>query len=529
MEQATPQNPPDFEALFKRYAQAKKRRDQWQTHWQQCYDYALPQREEALNATTNINQTTGQNIGSGQKKQDHLFDATAQDAVEQLASSLMAALTPPWGRWFELSAGHGVEARLSPEQWQHLSLALETANQALDHHIKQSNLQVELHQSYLDLVTIGTASLLLEEAPLGAPSAFSFKNLPIGELTLDGANNGVLDYSFRLHRLELSEFLERFNHHVDGQIDGLDDPAARPLVLEVVYPKKSATGFQDGFDHAVLYAGVDMEPQMDQAILLSHQHYRHSPFINFRWMKVPGEAYGRSPVMKALPDIKTANKIVELVLKNATIAVTGVWQAEDDGVLNPATVKLVPGAIIPKASGSSGLTPLQAPGQFDVSELVLTDVRGRIRHALLVDRLAPLQEPNMTATEVLERAGEMDRLLGASYGRLQSELLYPLARRAVHLLQKRGEIPDFVVDGREIAINITSPLARNHRREEAFALMQYLEQIGQLGEAAMRLIDAEKTARWLAEALQIPQDIFTKLPESLPPNQPIGQPTERAL
>ena len=76
-------------------------------------------------------------------------------------------------------------------------------------------------------------------------------------------------------------------------------------------------------------------------------------------MKAPGEGYGRSPVMKALPDIKTANKVVELVLKNASIAVTGIWQADDDGVLNPAAVKLVPGAIIPKAVGSAGLAPLQ--------------------------------------------------------------------------------------------------------------------------------------------------------------------------
>ena len=48
------------------------------------------------------------------------------------------------------------------------------------------------------------------------------------------------------------------------------------------------------------------------------------PFINFRWLKAPGEVYGRSPVMKALPDIKTANKVVELVLKNASTRVTGI-------------------------------------------------------------------------------------------------------------------------------------------------------------------------------------------------------------
>src|SRR5690606_9996566 len=130
---------------------------------------------------------------------------------------------------------------------------------------------------------------------------------------------------------------------------------------------------------AALERGAHEEPQ-----LLGEGRFAASPFLNFRWLKAPGELYGRSPVMKALPDIKTANKVVELILKNASIAATGIWQADDDGVLNPATVRLVPGAVIPKAQGSAGLTPLAAPGRFDVSQLVLDDLRARIRHALLV-------------------------------------------------------------------------------------------------------------------------------------------------
>src|SRR3712207_9562090 len=72
------------------------------------------------------------------------------------------------------------------------------------------------------------------------------------------------------------------------------------------------------------------------------------------------------PYTTLFRSIRTANTVVEMVLKNASIAVTGIWQAEDDGVLNPATVRLVPGSIIPKAPGSAGLTPLAAPGNFDI-------------------------------------------------------------------------------------------------------------------------------------------------------------------
>ncbi len=152
-------------------------------------------------------------------------------------------------------------------------------------------------------------------------------------------------------------------------------------------------------------------------VLLKHAVLSDSPVLAFRWLKSPGEIYGRSPVMKALPDIKTANKVVELILKNASIAVTGIWQADDDGVLNIANIELKPGSIIPKAVGSQGLKPLEMPGRFDISQLVLGDLRTRINHALLADKLAPIASARMTATEVLERSAEMALLLGATYGR----------------------------------------------------------------------------------------------------------------
>ena len=216
---------------------------------------------------------------------------------------------------------------------------------------------------------------------------------------------------------------------------------------------------------------------------------------------MPGETYGRGPVAKALPDIRTANKVVELVLKNASIAATGIWQAEDDGVLNPATVQLVPGAIIPKAPGSSGLTPLAAPGNFDVSQLVLDDLRRRIRAALLADRIAAQRDVRMTATEVLERSAETARLLGATYGRLQAELLTPLISRCLSILRRRGEIPSVLLDGREAALRYASPLAQVQGRADAANTLLFLTAIRTLGPEAARQVDLAAAARWLARTL----------------------------
>lgn len=481
--------------LLERWRRARDRRSAWEAHWQECYDVALPQREV----------TAG--LRPGGKRRDHLFDGTAPDAVDQLAASLLAELTPPWARWFGLEGGPG----LSEDERASVAPLLEEAAETVRLHFERSGFAVEMHQAFLDLVTVGTASLLFEEAAPGEGSAFRFTAVPMAELVVEEGPRGRLDTTFRRSEMTLAALRDRFPGAAvpeDVAERAAQDPDHRFAVLEAVEPASEGYG----------YAAVLLEDGGGErgaaGTLLAEGRFATTPFITFRWLKAPGEIYGRSPVMKALPDIKTANKVVELILKNASISVTGIWQAEDDGVLNPATVRLVPGAIIPKAAGSSGLTPLEAPGRFDVSQLVLDDLRRRIRHALLADRLAQVEAPRMTATEVLERSAEMARVLGATYGRLQSELLTPLVLRAVSILRRRGEVPALQVDGRLVDLQYRSPLARQQARQEAQSTLSWLTSVTALGPEALAAVDLPATARSLARALGVPADLVRPPPET---------------
>jgi hypothetical protein len=180
-------------------------------------------------------------------------------------------------------------------------------------------------------------------------------------------------------------------------------------------------------------------------------------------------------------------------------------------VLNPATIRLVPGAIIPKAPGSKGLVPLQPAGNFDVSQLVLEDLRRRIRQALFADRIAP-PAARMTATEVIERSAETARLLGATYGRLQSELLSPLIARCLRLLRRRGEIPAELPDGSDLRLVYQSPLARVQGRADAANTLLFLQAAASLGPEAARRVDVEAATRFLARTLGAPAEILIPAP-----------------
>ena len=489
---------PDPEVLLADYRRAEARRRPWEALWRDCAAHALPYGTNGV-----------VNSDGGVRAAGRIYDATAADAAEQLAASLLAELTPPFERWVGFEPGQ----EAAPDSAEVLDMAAE----ALQGHLDRSAFAVEMHQALLDLVVLGTGCLLFEESALGAASAFRFTAVPLREAVLEEGPEGRLDRVWRRRELGPAALRARFPR---APVLSGEGPFG---VVESVAPGADGGGADAanstnrrvmrgaGYRYlAVLEGGGGRAAQM-----LAEGRFAVSPFICFRWLKAPGEVYGRSPVMKALPDIKTADKVVELILKNASIAATGIWQADDDGVLDPTAVELVPGAVMPKAVGSAGLTPLAAPGRFDVSQLVLEDLRKRIRHALLADRLAEPASPAMTATEVLERSAETARLLGATYGRLEAELLTPLIGRALSILARRGEVPAFALDGREAGLRLRSPLAQAAGRREAGAALTWLGAVAGLGPGALAAVDTGRAARWLGARLGVPPALLEP-PDPLP-------------
>jgi hypothetical protein len=478
--------------ILSRFESAKKLRSNWETLWQECYDYALPQRGGFTH-----------DLIPGARRTDKIYDGTALDAVDQLAASLLGNLTPTWSQWFGLKPGPD----LTDAEAQRLAPVLEKAAKTIQDHFDRSNFAVEIHQCYLDLIVGGTASLSFEEAAPGGFSAFRFSAVPLSDAIFEESESGYLEGVYRLLDLTAEQIIERYpaaQLPPDVLKKSQRDPQLRFKILESVLPDN------------LVYIYKALLVENSEPILLSEGRFAQSPFISFRWLKSPGEIYGRSPIMKALPDIKTANKVVELILKNASIAVTGIWQADDDGVLNPANIELVPGSIIPKAVGSQGLQPLEMPGKFDISQLMLENLQSRIRHALLTDKLAVIASPRMTATEVLERSADMALLLGATYGRLQSELLTPLIKRAFAILRRRGEVPDISLDGRLVAVDYRSPLARSQGQRNVQNTLSWINSVLAMGPEAAAAVDLAQSARFLGEALGVPSDLIRKQILSLP-------------
>ncbi len=391
------------------YKRALDLRSPWLNRWDSAKRYTMPTSDEDL-AT--------------------LYDATASDATDNLAASIYTLLTPPESMWLELVR----ESELSPDA--------EYATRVLRAHLNDSNFYTTIHQCYMDLVVLGTACLFMGQNPIGASSAFNFTAIPMSDIAI--LPNAVF-HTTSMTAHEVMEKYPTWTPPANIRETIKQDPEMQLKLVQSLVGNEFT---------AWLDVGGDIENN-----IVSSGTFETNPYIIFRWSVASGETYGRSPVMRALPDIKTANKVVELVLKNATIAVSGIWQADDDGVINLNNINLTPGAIIPKAVGSSGLTPLNSAADFDVSQIILKDLRERIRHALLADRLGLLSEKEMTATEIMARNADMMRILGATYGRLIHEFIRPLCDRGLQILSSRGLIEPIKLNS-DAELKYIAPIAQ---------------------------------------------------------------------
>ena len=79
--------------LIGRYNHAKAIKDLWTSTFEECYEFALPQRESFY--TESI----------GRRRTDRIFDETAVVGVQEFASRLQAGIVPNYARWADFVAG----------------------------------------------------------------------------------------------------------------------------------------------------------------------------------------------------------------------------------------------------------------------------------------------------------------------------------------------------------------------------------------------------------------------------------------
>ena len=475
------------EQKLKRYEKAKAFRENWVPLFEECYEYALPQRESFYYEE------------AGQRRDEKIFDETAVVGVQEFASRLQSGIVPNFARWADLLSG----SEVPPEQRDEIDNELEEVTEYVFEVLQNSNFSQEVHESFMDLA-VGTGVLCIEEGDSVNPVIF--KAIPLPHVVLDTGPDDKIDHVFRERKkVKVDDLPILYNEkNFDPKVLNMMGKDQETTVLEVVCRDHTRRNEEAYYHYAIC--------MKTKTVLHSKQMkgVGSNPFVCFRWATCAGEVYGRGPLVNALSSIKTTNLTIELILENAQMAISGIYQMEDDGVINPDTINLVPGTIIPKAMGSAGLQPINAAGRFDVAQLVLSDMRLNIKKALYNDMLGNPDKTPASATEVAERMADLSRRMGAAFGRLQAELVQPVLQRVIYILKKQGRIEVPTVNGREVKVRSVSPLAQAQANQDISSVARFLEMVGGVfgPEMLQLLIDSEETAVHLAKKFGVPDTLI---------------------
>jgi len=476
------------EDVLKRHEKALIKKEDFRNLYEEAYEFALPQR----------NLYDGHYDGKvgGTKKMNRVFDSTAINSTQRFANRMQSGIFPPQRKWCRLEPGSDIPEDRNAEA----QAALDMYNDKLFDTLKQSNFDIAIGEFLLDL-SVGTAVMMVQPGDDLTP--INFIPVPQYLVSIEEGANGQVDNVYRRMRMK-GESIQRqwpdaeIPKDLQTKIDQKPTDDVELIEATILDQKRG--------DYC--YHVIHKESKTE----LLYKRMKYSPWVVSRYAKVSGEIYGRGPLITALPDIKTLNKTKELVLKNASLAISGVYTAADDGVLNPNTVKIMPGAIIPVArnGGPQGesLRALPRSGDFNVSQLVINDLVANIKRILLDESLPPDNMSARSATEVVERMKELSQNLGSAFGRLINETMIPLVSKMLEVMDQRGIISlPLKVNGLEVKISPVAPLAMAQNMDDIQNILQYAQIAQQAGPEGQMAIKVGEMLDYIAEKLGVPQKL----------------------
>tara|TARA_R110002074_G_scaffold48843_2_gene124826 strand:- start:74 stop:1660 length:1587 start_codon:yes stop_codon:yes gene_type:complete len=480
----------NMKAIVSRFEYLESQRANWDSHYQELADYMLPRKADIVRKRAR-----------GEKRMELIFDGTALQSVDLLASSLHGMLTSGATPWFHLTLKDDELGRDEEVQaW------LEDTSSRMMRAITMSNFETEVHEMYVDLVVFGTGCMFVEMDK----KSMRFSTRHISEFYVAEDQFGIVDTVFRKYRLPARQAVQRFGIENVGkfiQKTFEKKPDEEVVVLHCVMPRKERDPTkQDNKNMPFASMYICMETKM----VMQESGFQEFPYVVPRFLKATGEVMGRSPAMVALPDVKMLNLMSKTIIQAAQKLIDPPLLVPDDGFLLP--VRTQPGGLNFFRSGTRDtITPLNTGANIPIGLNMEEQRRTAIRSAFYVDQLLTGGSPNMTATEVVQRQEERMRVIGPVLGRLMNEMLRPMIDRVFALMLRADMLapPPEILQGLDVDVEYVSPLARAQKSSSLNSTMKALEILLPLAQAlpVADHINADGLVNHIMDSLGVPKKV----------------------
>ena len=418
----------------------------------------------------------------GMKKTDRQVDASGMLALWRFAAICDSLLTPANMQWHGLTASNpDVMKDRATQLW------FEKTTRTLfrERYKPTANFAGQNYANYLQLGAFGTNGMFIDgfrDPMTGLVKGLRYKSEPLGSLFITENHQGLVDGMFRWLRMTARQIYvrwgpDRFPTALTGSLQ-----QNSPLVFDVIHHVCRRADYDPGMLlHPKGKPWASYYLYMAENRLLEEDGYWSFPLACGRYLQAPGEVYGRGPAMMVLPSLKTLNAEKRTFLKVGHRAADPVLLTGDDGLLDG--VSLRPGAEV-----KGGIDPVTGrklvdilpTGSIQTTLEMMQEENKLIDDAFLVNLFKVLEEnPNMSATAVVELANQKGILMAPTMGRQQSEYLGSEVVRSVDELNRQGlldPMPPALKEAEgEYEVVYTTPMSRTMRAQEVSGFMRSVE------------------------------------------------------
>lgn len=484
------------ENIIERWNQMESDKSLWLSTWQEIADYVIPRK----------NNITTKSSPGAKRMPVTLYDATAIHSNDLLASSLQGAFSMSW---FNLKfADEALNEDEDAVAW------LDECTKRMRKALIKSNFRTESHEVFLDSTSIGTGLLLIDEKKLQSArfNGLRFMAFPIQDYAIEENAEGYVDTVFRRIEYSARQAYQMFGEKAGkSAIDALKNEPQRMIkYVHAVFP---ASEYEQKVPGAKQW--ISLVVCIDDTVTVKVNGYHEFPYAVPRWSKVSGEKYGRSPAYNAMPDIKTLNKLKELGL-------TSLARDVDPPLGVPETLgklNLQPGKQNPmRPDLIDKIRPLLSNARHDVVEIKVEDLQDSIKKTFYTDQLQIQKMAQMTATEANITFELMQRLLGPTFGRFESEKFTPTVDRSFGVMFRAGAFPPPPpsVQGADIDVDYVGPLAKAQKQSEAKAIKEWLGtvmEVAQIKPEVLDVPDFDAIVKEFGRTVGVPEKFMRKIAE----------------
>lgn len=455
----------------------------WWTHWREIADYIIPRRYKWLITPNQGNR--------GSPINQRIIDNTGTVALRVLSAGMMSGITSPGRPWFKLGTS---DAELNDKSAVKLWLA--ECERRMSTVFAESNFYTSLATVYNDLGAFGTGVMIIYQDYDDVIRCF---NTCAGEFFLQNDDRQDVSTFGREFVLTVKQVADQFglencSETVQGAIKTGGAMLTREIIIRHLIEKNG--------EHIPGAPGVKGMPWREcyweygraGEKFLRVRGFYEKPFIAPRWDIVGNDAYGRSPGMDSLGDIKMLQ--VEQKRKAQAIDKHVNPPMVADVSLKNEPASLLPGGVtyVSGTGGAVGFKPVYeiAP---DFSGLVedIREVQNRIKVTFFNDLFMMISQLDTvrTATEIDARREEKLIQLGPVLERFENEALDPSINCVFDIMLRGGLFPPVPreLSGMKIKVEYISMLAEAQKAASTTAIERLFSFVGSMSAVKPEALD----------------------------------------